>query len=225
MSFGAQILIGVIVGLVLALIGWIAKQFWNNFWKKRKGYLLYEVRKFKLGKDEVLEVLCIWNPTNKDIKEEEITTDFESISNVISVTQLATTNKSLKDLISQNGDKAELFFENFPAKSGCVYALRSRRGISRFLIESGKINNEETRIFHSLVGDKKSNVAGYSFVSSLALLFIKGIQYFLISDAIFDQVISIFILLVLIASIPCYLIILKMVKKPKSLVDSFDGSE
>jgi len=191
-----------------------------NFYKKfYKGYLLYEIRKFELQEGEVFEVLCIWNPTKKDIKKEEITKDFKSISNVISVTQLVTTNKILKELISQNDNKAELFFENFPAKSGCVYALRFR-GVfssSSYLMSSGKVNNEEIRSFRRMVHDTLLIGLIYDVLACIIMTFL--IQIF-VGLSIF----CVLPLFYVVASFFYRLITLKILKKPKPLVDSFDGS-
>ncbi len=135
----------IIAGIIAIVTGIVI--FIRFLLKKQLGYLLYDIKKYKIN-DELIEILCIWNPTTKSVSKNEITKDFETtLDSNSSFQSVIYTSQHLKDLIRiENAKKnLKLVFSTFPAKSGCVYTAKSKErifyGAIESLVKSGEINN------------------------------------------------------------------------------------
>jgi hypothetical protein len=196
--------------LIVIIVSWFSK-----FLKKGKGYLIYKTRIYKLSKEEEIEVICIWNPTLKDLNKKEITKDFELVK-VSTLSLLGKNSNESECLFLDSDNKMHLSFNTFASRSGCVYVIKHRGGIIRSFLESGEINNKQIRSYKVAILEKISTASCFVICGCFASPLV-----FYIFDASIEFSSSSMLLIVAFIAIYCYIDVLRL-KMLKPLTNYFD---
>lgn len=229
----------IVVGSVPLVLAFLAKNIYQKICKNKKGYLLYDIKKYEIGEGDVIEIICLWNPTNHEIKRVEITKNYEfSICNDTSLTAIKTTNQMVSGSVyNDNNKKLRLDFETFPSNSGCIYTIKSKSVKFRSLLRSGEINNKIIESYGDDFLNRVGSIAGNFVLIMLIFVFTFSSAYWILGANEGSKLmlsssskLSAYIIFFLLSASSfikvfsnCFVIFSQKNKKPKVLLDTFNG--